>query len=177
MDNLQIVLISFVVQRNKLRLISARPNIPETGTGGSGLQRRQIRPAIKLMKSANVDGLESISCLSTDSAPRGLFFFFATRGAASQQRSPRGLQATGRRIGCGSIPRNPRHIPEEMNAGVACGGGKSLPAAVSVSPRLSLICLFTMDPPAGHFLCPSTTSSTPPLPVSPHSTSTRRSCQ
>lgn len=160
------------MQRNKLRLITARPNIPETGTGGSGLQRRQIRPAIKLMKSTNVDGLESISRLSTDSTPRGLFFFFfATRGAASQQRSPRGLQARGRRIGCGSIPRNPRRIPEEMNAGVACGGGKSLPAAVSVSPGLSLICLFTMDPPAGHFLCPSTTSSTPPhsrcLPILP----------
>lgn len=74
LDNLQIVLISFVVQRNELRLISARPNIPETGTGGSGLRRRQIRPAIKLMKSANVDGLESISRLPTDSTPRGCGF-------------------------------------------------------------------------------------------------------
>lgn len=88
MDNLQIVLISFVVQRNKLRLISARPNIPETGTGGSGLQRRQIRPAIKLMKSANVDGLESISCLSTDSAPRGLFFFFCDSGCGFPAEEP-----------------------------------------------------------------------------------------
>lgn len=90
-----------------------------------------------------------------------------SRGAASQQRSPCSSQSEdvsppGRADGrSGSIPCNPRHIPEEMNAGVACGGGKSLPAAVSVSPGLSLICLFTEDPPAGHFLYPLS-------PVSPH---------
>lgn len=48
----------------------------------------------------------------------------------------------------GLLPWNPRHIPEEMNAGVACGGAKSLPATVSVSSGLSLIRLFTEEFPS-----------------------------
>lgn len=68
----------------------------------------------------------------------------------SQRMCPPG-QAGGR---SGPIPWNPRRIPEEMNAGVACGGVKSLPATVSAPSGLSLIRLFTEDPPAGHFLPP-----------------------
>ena len=49
-----------------------------------------------------------------------------------------------------------------MNAGVACGGVKSLPATASVSSGLSLIRLFTEDPPLGHFLSPRALASVSP---------------
>lgn len=47
----------------------------------------------------------------------------------------------------GLIPWNPSHIPEDMNANVARGAGKNLPATASVYSGLSLIHLFTEDIP------------------------------
>lgn len=180
MDNLRIVLISFVVQRNKCRLITARPNIPETGTGGSGLLRRQIRAAIKLMKSANVDGFErraSLISLPTRPLVRFLFFLFCNSGCGFPAEEP--PRFAGQRTADWMWVDSPQSQTHSRGNERRCRlwGWEESPCRSVCLPQALFDLLVYYGPSRGSLPVPPHHHHNPLHPVSPHSTSTRRCCQ
>lgn len=185
MDNLQIILISLVVQRNKCRLIPARSNIPETGTGGSRLQRRQIRLAIKLMKFAKMDGFERRTSRLSARPPCALFYLFIYSfiwdsgcGFPAEEPPRFAGQRTADWMWVDSLKSQTHSRGNERRCRL--WGREESPCRSVCLPRAVFDLLVYYGPSRRSLPVPTShhpPRPLPPVPVSPHSTSTYRSCQ